>query len=152
MVVVAMLLGFMGYILILNLIQVLRIPLDYLTMAFALWNFSVTGLISVFWKGPMWVQQMYLTVMSSLMVRCVTHGIYYLTLPYLYAKNVSLNCSHFLILIGILFDWTGRVDYMDAVGTFGCLGYIHAFVFGFSTSLRTKRSKADVSLILFARY
>jgi hypothetical protein len=68
MVVVAMLLGFMGYILILNLIQVLRIPLDYLTMAFALWNFSVTGLISVFWKGPMWVQQMYLTIMSSLMV------------------------------------------------------------------------------------
>ncbi|KAF9933164.1 hypothetical protein FBU30_006330 [Linnemannia zychae] len=72
MVVVAMLLGFMGYILILNLIQVLRIPLDYLTMAFALWNFSVTGLISVFWKGPMWVQQMYLTVMSSLMAFSLT--------------------------------------------------------------------------------
>ncbi|KAG0371422.1 Presenilin-1 [Mortierella sp. AD032] len=72
MVVVAMLLGFMGYILILNLIQVLRIPLDYVTMAFALWNFSVTGLISVFWKGPMWVQQMYLTVMSSLMAFSLT--------------------------------------------------------------------------------
>ncbi|KAF9911742.1 hypothetical protein EC991_002470 [Linnemannia zychae] len=72
MVVVAMLLGFMGYILILNLIQVLRIPLDYLTMAFALWNFSVTGLISVFWKGPMWVQQMYLTIMSSLMAFSLT--------------------------------------------------------------------------------
>ncbi|KAF9154096.1 Presenilin-1 [Linnemannia schmuckeri] len=72
MVVVAMLLGFMGYILILNLIQVLRIPLDYLTMVFALWNFSVTGLISVFWKGPMWVQQMYLTVMSSLMAFSLT--------------------------------------------------------------------------------
>ncbi|KAG9071379.1 Presenilin-1 [Linnemannia hyalina] len=70
MVVVAMLLGFMGYILILNLIQVLRIPLDYLTMAFALWNFSVTGLISVFWKGPMWVQQMYLTVMNLIAVLC----------------------------------------------------------------------------------
>ncbi|KAF9335100.1 hypothetical protein BG006_000839 [Podila minutissima] len=50
MVVVAMLLGFMGYILILNLIQVLRIPLDYITMSFALWNFAVAGLISVFWK------------------------------------------------------------------------------------------------------
>ncbi|KAG0215998.1 hypothetical protein BGX33_000581 [Mortierella sp. NVP41] len=72
MVVVAMLLGFMGYILVLNLIQVLRIPLDYVTMAFALWNFSVTGLISVFWKGPMWVQQIYLTVMSSLMAFSLT--------------------------------------------------------------------------------
>jgi presenilin 1 len=68
MVVVAMLLGFMGYILVLNLIQVLRIPLDYVTMSFALWNFAATGLISVFWKGPMWLQQVYLTVMSSLMV------------------------------------------------------------------------------------
>ncbi|KAG0363961.1 Presenilin-domain-containing protein [Gamsiella multidivaricata] len=72
MIVVAMLLGFMGYILILNLIQVLRIPLDYLTMSFALWNFAVTGLISVFWKGPMWLQQVYLTVMSSLMAFSLT--------------------------------------------------------------------------------
>ncbi|KAF9383236.1 Presenilin-1 [Podila verticillata] len=72
MVVVAMLLGFMGYILILNLIQVLRIPLDYITMSFALWNFAVAGLISVFWKGPMWLQQIYLTVMSSLMAFSLT--------------------------------------------------------------------------------
>ncbi|KAG0039379.1 hypothetical protein BGZ82_008479 [Podila clonocystis] len=72
MVVVAMLLGFMGYILILNLIQVLRIPLDYITMSFALWNFAVAGLISVFWKGPMWLQQVYLTVMSSLMAFSLT--------------------------------------------------------------------------------
>ncbi|KAG0266658.1 Presenilin-1 [Mortierella polycephala] len=72
MVVVAMLLGFMGYILVLNLIQVLRIPLDYLTMSFALWNFSVAGLVSVFWKGPMWLQQVYLTFMSSLMAFSLT--------------------------------------------------------------------------------
>ncbi|KAF9957890.1 Presenilin-1 [Mortierella alpina] len=72
MVVVAMLLGFMGYILLLNLIQVMRIPLDYVTMVFALWNFSVVGLISVFWKGPMWLQQVYLTVMSSLMAFSLT--------------------------------------------------------------------------------
>ncbi|KAF9935560.1 Presenilin-1 [Mortierella alpina] len=72
MVVVAMLLGFMGYILVLNLIQVMRIPLDYVTMVFALWNFSVVGLISVFWKGPMWLQQVYLTVMSSLMAFSLT--------------------------------------------------------------------------------
>ncbi|CAO3575213.1 unnamed protein product [Mortierella alpina] len=72
MVVVAMLLGFMGYILLLNLIQVMRIPLDYVTMVFALWNFSVVGLISVFWKGPMWMQQVYLTVMSSLMAFSLT--------------------------------------------------------------------------------
>ncbi|RUS19419.1 hypothetical protein BC937DRAFT_87531 [Endogone sp. FLAS-F59071] len=37
-------------------------------MIFALWNFAVVGLSSVFWKGPLWLQQSYLTVMSSLMV------------------------------------------------------------------------------------
>ncbi|KAG0231843.1 hypothetical protein BGW42_008592 [Actinomortierella wolfii] len=72
MVVVALLLGFMGYVLILNLIQVFRIPLDYLTMSFALWNFAVVGLVSVFWKGPMWLQQTYLTIMSSLMAFSLT--------------------------------------------------------------------------------
>ncbi|KAG0013592.1 Presenilin-1 [Entomortierella chlamydospora] len=72
MIVVAMLLGFMGYILVLNLIQVLRIPLDYITMSFALWNFAVAGLLSVFWKGPMWLQQVYLTFMSSLMAFSLT--------------------------------------------------------------------------------
>ncbi|KAF9160283.1 Presenilin-1 [Mortierella sp. AD011] len=72
MIVVAMLLGFMGYILVLNLIQVLRIPLDYITMSFALWNFAVGGLLSVFWKGPMWLQQVYLTFMSSLMAFSLT--------------------------------------------------------------------------------
>ncbi|KAG0263864.1 Presenilin-1 [Actinomortierella ambigua] len=72
MVVVALLLGFMGYVLVLNLIQVLRIPLDYITMSFALWNFAVVGLLSVFWKGPMWLQQTYLTLMSSLMAFSLT--------------------------------------------------------------------------------
>lgn len=43
--------------------------MDYITMVFALWNFTVVGLVSVFYAGPLWLQQSYLTVMSSLMVR-----------------------------------------------------------------------------------
>ncbi|KAI8982351.1 Presenilin-domain-containing protein [Mycotypha africana] len=72
MVVVSMLLGFMSYILILNLIQVFFIPLDYITMVFALWNFAIVGLVSIFWKGPLWLQQTYLTLMSSLMAFSLT--------------------------------------------------------------------------------
>ncbi|CEG67860.1 hypothetical protein RMATCC62417_04220 [Rhizopus microsporus] len=72
MVVVLLLLGFMTYLLILNLVQVLLIPLDYVTMVFALWNFTVVGLVSIFWKGPLWLQQIYLTVMSSLMAFSLT--------------------------------------------------------------------------------
>lgn len=133
-----MLLGFMGYVLILNLIQVLRIPLDYLTMAFALWNFSVTGLISVFWKGPMWVQQMYLTVMSSLMV-CIVAPLraYSICSRILVFSDLPLTCSYFPITLGIFLNWAGRVDYMDVVGAFSCLGYGHAFGHHFDSSSST---------------
>ncbi|RUS25801.1 hypothetical protein BC938DRAFT_471630 [Jimgerdemannia flammicorona] len=55
-----------------NLIEVFVIPLDYPTMIFGLWNFAVVGLVSVFWKGPLWLQQSYLTVMSSLMAFSLT--------------------------------------------------------------------------------
>ncbi|KAI9488093.1 Presenilin-domain-containing protein [Zychaea mexicana] len=72
MIVVLMLLGFMTYLLLLNLIQVFSIPMDYITMVFALWNFAVVGLVSIFWKGPLWLQQGYLTVMSSLMAFSLT--------------------------------------------------------------------------------
>ena len=61
------LLGFMGYLVILNILQVFEIPLDQITLYFALWNFSASGLISIFWKSPMIIQQGYLVIMSSLM-------------------------------------------------------------------------------------
>jgi hypothetical protein len=52
-----------------NLIQIFYIPLDYITLSVALWNFVIVGLVSIFWKGPLWLQQAYLTVLSSLMVK-----------------------------------------------------------------------------------
>ncbi|OZJ06304.1 hypothetical protein BZG36_00688 [Bifiguratus adelaidae] len=72
MIVVLFLLAFMGYLLMLNLVEVFSIPLDYLTMCFALWNFAVMGLVAVFWKAPLWLQQAYMTVMSSLMAFSLT--------------------------------------------------------------------------------
>lgn len=70
--VVLMLLGLMGYLLLLNLIQVFSIPLDYITMVILLWNFAAVGLVSIFWRGPMWLQQSYLVVLSSLMAFALT--------------------------------------------------------------------------------
>jgi presenilin 1 len=70
--VVVLLLALMGFVLLLNLLQVFSIPLDYITMVFALYNFSVTGLMAVFWRGPLWLQQSYLVVMSSLMAFSLT--------------------------------------------------------------------------------
>jgi presenilin 1 len=57
----------MSFVLILNLVQVLAIPLDYITMFFALWNLAIVGNVVIFWRGPLWVQQAYLVLMSSLM-------------------------------------------------------------------------------------
>jgi presenilin 1 len=73
MFVVAVLLGFMGYLLELNLLSVFYIPMDYITLSIGLWNFTLVGLVMVFWdKSPLKVQQVYLTVMSSLMAFSLT--------------------------------------------------------------------------------
>ncbi|CAG8720630.1 13586_t:CDS:10, partial [Dentiscutata erythropus] len=65
-------LGFMSYLLVSNIISIFSIPLDYISLIFALWNFTAVGLVSVFWKGPLLLQQAYLTIMSSLMAFSLT--------------------------------------------------------------------------------
>jgi presenilin 1 len=47
----------------------LNIPLDFITVAFALWNFALVGLAVIFWHGPLWTQQAYLILISALVVR-----------------------------------------------------------------------------------
>ncbi|KAI9596038.1 Presenilin-domain-containing protein [Syncephalis fuscata] len=73
MVVVALLLGGMGLLLEMSILDVLSIPMDYFTLSFGLYNFAVVGVVMVMWsKGPIRVQQAYLTIMSSLMAFSLT--------------------------------------------------------------------------------
>ncbi|CAJ0914663.1 13881_t:CDS:10, partial [Entrophospora sp. SA101] len=83
-----------------SIITVFFIPLDYITLSFLLWNFAVVGLISVFWKGPLLLQQIYLTIMSSLMAFSLT----------------SLSEWATWILLGLLAIWVNAVWFMASPG------------------------------------
>uniref|UniRef100_A0A914ICU0 Presenilin n=1 Tax=Globodera rostochiensis TaxID=31243 RepID=A0A914ICU0_GLORO len=44
-----------------------NIPLDYLSLIFFLWNWSMVGMVCIHWKGPLMLQQFYLIFVSALM-------------------------------------------------------------------------------------
>jgi presenilin 1 len=70
--VVISLLGYFGYLIILQIVILFNVQLDWVTLIFFLWNFSIVGLLMVFYKGPLWLQQAYLVVISSLMAYSFT--------------------------------------------------------------------------------
>ncbi|KAJ3204753.1 hypothetical protein HDU82_005632, partial [Entophlyctis luteolus] len=61
------LLGLFGYVLGTSLLSLFSAPLDYITFMFFLWNLTGVGMVSIFWKGPLMLQQWYMVLMSTLM-------------------------------------------------------------------------------------
>jgi len=70
----SLLAAFGGYVFFL-LLEAKNMPLDYLTFSVLLWNFSVVGIIAIFWYAPTKVNQGYLIVISALL------AIYFTRLP-----------------------------------------------------------------------
>lgn len=49
-----------------EVLQALNAPIDYFTVAVIMWNFGVTGIISIHGRGPMLMQQAYLISIAAL--------------------------------------------------------------------------------------
>jgi presenilin 1 len=60
-------LGWIGSQLVTTMVKFFNIPLDYITLVFMMYNFLVGGILITFYKGPLWLQQIYLIILSSLM-------------------------------------------------------------------------------------
>ncbi|KAJ3142031.1 Presenilin-2 [Physocladia obscura] len=67
-------LGLFGYYISVTLLWMNYAPLDYISFAFFIWNFAAVGIVAVFWKGPLWLQQVYMVLMSSMMAYMLTNS------------------------------------------------------------------------------
>ena len=64
--------AYMYYFASSEIMDIRRLVMDWFTFTFIVWNFGVTGLMVIHWKGPLRLQQAYLITVSALMVRKTT--------------------------------------------------------------------------------
>ncbi|KAN0050199.1 hypothetical protein ACTA71_003305 [Dictyostelium dimigraforme] len=69
---VGMMLGSFGTTFFQAMLSAANLPLDYITFAFLIFNFTICGIIGVFWYAHQYVNQLYLVIISVLMAISLT--------------------------------------------------------------------------------
>jgi presenilin 1 len=67
------LLGFFGGLTLWQILEINGLPIDWLSLAFIVWNFAVVGIIAIFWRAPLLMQQGYLVAVSALLAVNLTN-------------------------------------------------------------------------------
>jgi len=62
-----MLLFLFSYLYLSQILKAVNLPMDYITLAIIIWNFGIMGMLSIYWKSPLILQQAYLIFVSALM-------------------------------------------------------------------------------------
>jgi hypothetical protein len=96
--------------------------MDYITFGILIWNFSVVGIVSVFWQAPLKVNQMYLICISAFMVHPFR---FFLLGPWpVLPFALFLTLDDLFTLLGYSIDKTSGVVHMDYFGGNCHLWYI----------------------------
>lgn len=74
------------------MMEIYRLPLDFITMTICTWNTAVVGVIAIFWYSPLWLQQGYLIIISAATVRCESSRRINTILNTFYSLSVYWEC------------------------------------------------------------
>eukprot|EP01091_Cochliopodium_minus_P002553 TRINITY_DN123_c2_g1_i1.p1 TRINITY_DN123_c2_g1~~TRINITY_DN123_c2_g1_i1.p1 ORF type:complete len:373 (-),score=97.84 TRINITY_DN123_c2_g1_i1:51-1169(-) len=62
-----LLLAMFGGLLAYFVLDALNLPMDFITLSIILWNFTIVGILSIFWYAPAIINKAYLIIISALM-------------------------------------------------------------------------------------